>query len=170
MSRCLSRSEIFLTALKGLIFTNAVEEVTQFQYVRSVENISERYLLAISHVSRMNRFAIEDFCKVLPIDHAGRRLWNPRESLCRCDTCGPPGFQTLVALGPKSRVSLTRFHGVFAPNSMHREQVRPAKRGNGTRASKNDCFSAFGWDMCGDRLRLIMAQLTRPRPGSQRQL
>ena len=41
----------------------------------------------------------------------------------------------LVALVPKPRVNLTRFHGVFAPNSAHRAQVRPANR-----ASASDCF------------------------------
>ena len=35
----------------------------------------------------------------------------------------------LAALVPKPRVNLTRFHGVFAPNSQHRVQVTPAKRG-----------------------------------------
>jgi hypothetical protein len=37
----------------------------------------------------------------------------------------------LAALVPKSRVNLTRFHGVFAPNSKHRIQVTPSKRGKG---------------------------------------
>ncbi len=41
----------------------------------------------------------------------------------------------LVALVPKPRVNLTRFHGVFAPNSAHRAQVTPAKRGKGNKAS-----------------------------------
>ncbi len=35
----------------------------------------------------------------------------------------------LAALVPKPRVNLTRFHGVFAPNSKHRAQVTPANRG-----------------------------------------
>ena len=35
----------------------------------------------------------------------------------------------LAALVPKPRVNLTRFHGVFAPNSHHRVHVTPAKRG-----------------------------------------
>jgi len=35
----------------------------------------------------------------------------------------------LAALVPKPRVNLTRFHGVFAPNSKHRVDVTPAKRG-----------------------------------------
>ncbi|MDW3816074.1 transposase [Klebsiella pneumoniae] len=35
----------------------------------------------------------------------------------------------LAALVPKPRVNLARFHGVFAPNSKHRVQVTPAKRG-----------------------------------------
>ena len=39
----------------------------------------------------------------------------------------------LVALIPKPRVILTRFHGVFAPNSKHRVWVTPARRGKGSR-------------------------------------
>ena len=35
----------------------------------------------------------------------------------------------LAALVPKPRVNLTRFHGVFVPNSKHRSQVTPARRG-----------------------------------------
>jgi hypothetical protein len=35
----------------------------------------------------------------------------------------------LVALVPKPRVNLTRFHGVFAPNSKYRAKVTPARRG-----------------------------------------
>lgn len=34
----------------------------------------------------------------------------------------------LAALVPKPRVNLTRFHGVFAPNSKHRARVTPGKR------------------------------------------
>ncbi len=37
----------------------------------------------------------------------------------------------LAALVPKPRVNLTRFHGVFAPNSTHRARVTLAKRGRG---------------------------------------
>lgn len=37
----------------------------------------------------------------------------------------------LVALIPKPRVNLTRFHGVFAPNSRYRAMVTPSKRGKG---------------------------------------
>ncbi len=37
----------------------------------------------------------------------------------------------LVALVTKPRVNLTRFHGVFAPNSKHRVDVTSAKRGKG---------------------------------------
>ena len=35
----------------------------------------------------------------------------------------------LVALVPKPKVNLTRFHGVFAPNSKYRAGVTPAGRG-----------------------------------------
>lgn len=37
----------------------------------------------------------------------------------------------LTALVPKPRVNLTRYHGVFAPNSKYRALVTPARRGKG---------------------------------------
>jgi len=44
----------------------------------------------------------------------------------------------LAALVPKPRVKLTRFHGVFAPNSKHRVQVTPAKRGRGSQSTDSN--------------------------------
>ena len=44
----------------------------------------------------------------------------------------------LAALVPKPRVNLTRFHGVFAPNSKHRALVTPGKRGKGRKISPYD--------------------------------
>nr|BEI32170.1 putative transposase [Pseudoalteromonas sp.] len=44
----------------------------------------------------------------------------------------------LAALMPKPRVNLTRFHGVFAPNSRHRALVTPAKRGRGNKVRVAD--------------------------------
>jgi len=44
----------------------------------------------------------------------------------------------LAALVPRPRVNLTRFHGVFAPNSLHRAWVTPAKRGKGSPKSAAD--------------------------------
>ena len=41
----------------------------------------------------------------------------------------------LAALVPKPRVNLTRFHGVFAPNSKHRIKITPAQRGKGRKRS-----------------------------------
>jgi len=41
-------------------------------------------------------------------------------------------------LVPKPRVNLTRYHGVFAPNSKHRVQVKPAKRGKGNKGKLPD--------------------------------
>jgi len=43
----------------------------------------------------------------------------------------------LVALVPKPRGNLTRFHGVFAPNSRLREHVTPLKRGPRARQDQN---------------------------------
>ncbi|MBT3094637.1 MAG: transposase [Candidatus Thiodiazotropha sp. (ex Lucina pensylvanica)] len=45
----------------------------------------------------------------------------------------------LAALVPKPRVNLTRFYGVFAPNSKYRTEVTPARRGKGNPSqSKED--------------------------------
>ena len=44
----------------------------------------------------------------------------------------------LAALVPSPRVNLTRFHGVFAPNSKHRALVTPAKRGKVKKAKALD--------------------------------
>jgi hypothetical protein len=46
----------------------------------------------------------------------------------------------LAALVPKPRVNLTRFHGVFAPNSKHRAQVTPGKRGKGSEGTTSNEF------------------------------
>ena len=44
----------------------------------------------------------------------------------------------LVALVPKPRVHLTRYHGVFAPHSKYRARVTPAKRGKSTKIKPLD--------------------------------
>jgi len=46
----------------------------------------------------------------------------------------------LASLVPKPRINLTRFHGVFAPNSQFHGHVTPAKRGKGgeTPAPRNN--------------------------------
>jgi len=60
----------------------------------------------------------------------------------------------LAALVPKPRVNLTRFHGVFAPNSKHRALVTPARQGKGNKTKKPDepqdqtpaeCHAAMTW-------------------------
>ncbi|GBE10398.1 putative transposase [bacterium BMS3Abin12] len=44
----------------------------------------------------------------------------------------------LAALIPKPRVNLTRFNGVFAPNSQHRALITPAGRDKGRKASTTE--------------------------------
>jgi hypothetical protein len=46
----------------------------------------------------------------------------------------------LVALVPNPRVNLTRFHGVFAPNTKYRSSVTPAGRGNRKESHPADGF------------------------------
>ena len=44
----------------------------------------------------------------------------------------------MVALVPKPLINLTRFHGVFAPNSKHRALITPAGRGKGSKQANRD--------------------------------
>ena len=44
---------------------------------------------------------------------------------------------------PKPRVNLTRYHGVFAPNSQHRAWVTPARRGRGNKAKASGAAEAM---------------------------
>lgn len=44
----------------------------------------------------------------------------------------------LAALVSKPRVNLTRFHGVFAPNSKYRALITPAGRGKGSKKTGKD--------------------------------
>jgi len=43
----------------------------------------------------------------------------------------------LAALVPPPRLNLTRFHGVFAPNSPHRARITPGRRGGGAKPTKS---------------------------------
>ena len=52
--------------------------------------------------------------------------------------CAGTAIARLVALVPKPRVNLTRFHGIFAPNSKYRVLVTPAKRGRGKKVKTPD--------------------------------
>jgi ribosomal protein S27E len=54
----------------------------------------------------------------------------------------------LAALVPKPRVNLTRYHGVFAPNSAHRALITPAKRGKG---AKKDVGTATTAELLDDK-------------------
>ncbi len=60
----------------------------------------------------------------------------------------------LAAMVPRPRVNLTRFHGVLAPNSKHRINVTPAKRGKGSskktssttkEKSSANCHKSLTW-------------------------
>ena len=57
----------------------------------------------------------------------------------------------LVALVPKPRINLTRFHGVFASNSKYRVKVVPAKRGK-----RKKCHSVDGTDQTPAEKRAAM--------------
>ena len=62
-----------------------------------------------------------------------RRRWNEARDGTTHVIFEPVDFiAKLAALVPRPRVNLTRFHGVFAPNSLHRVWVTPARRGKGS--------------------------------------
>ncbi len=64
----------------------------------------------------------------------------------------------LAALVPKPRANLTRFHGVLAPNSKHRIDVTPAKRGK--RRNTQDLNSEKGAEssVVGEHKKMTWAQ------------
>ena len=68
-----------------------------------------------------------------PLDFMYRMYGMPR-----AQGCAGAAISRLVSLIPKPRVNLTRFHGVFAPNSKHRVLVTPAKRGRGKKIKTPD--------------------------------
>ena len=51
--------------------------------------------------------------------------------------CVLKSFRPQLALVPKPRVNLTRYHGVLAPNHRWRGEVTPAKRGKGVNRIAN---------------------------------
>jgi len=51
-------------------------------------------------------------------------------SMSRAHGCAGATISRLVALVPKPRINLTRFHGMFAPNSKYRALVTPVLNGN----------------------------------------
>ena len=80
----------------------------------------------------------------------------------------------LAALVPRPRVNLTRFHGIFAPNSRHRARITPGGRGRGGRVAgerpEPERPRAMNWarrlqrvfaidvetcERCGGKLRII---------------
>ena len=63
--------------------------------------------------------------------------WYPVRDCYACSLVGA-GVWPLAALVPKPRVNLTRFHGVFAPNSKHRAVVTTARRGKGNKPKAID--------------------------------
>jgi hypothetical protein len=67
----------------------------------------------------------------------------------------------LAALVPKPRVNLTRFHGVFAPNSKHRAAVTLAKRGKGNKPKVTD----EGQEQTPAERRAWPRPASRPVPG-----
>ena len=57
------------------------------------------------------------------VDRRSHAIFEPLDFIAR-----------LAALVPKPRVNLTRFHGVFAPNSRHRVTITPALRNKAKKA------------------------------------
>ena len=68
-----------------------------------------------------------------PLDFMYRMYGMPR-----AQGCAGAAIARLAALVSRPRVNLTRFHGVFAPNSKHRALVTPAKRGKWNKAEVSD--------------------------------
>jgi len=86
---------------------------------------------------------------------AGMQEVEQRRSSCRGAT-----LSRLVALAPRPRVNLTRFHGVFAPNSKYRAKITPARRGK-----RNKCHLTDDVDKTPAEKRAWPRPASRPVPG-----
>jgi len=65
-------------------------------------------------------------------------IFEPLDFIARLAALAPKTLALLAGWAlPKPRVNLTRFHGVFAPNSKHRALVTPGKRGKGHKPKAN---------------------------------
>jgi hypothetical protein len=112
-------------------FSNSVGEVAGFSLHAGVATkTNER--VKLERLSRyITRPAVST--KRLSLTHNGRvryELKSPWRNGTTHVIFEPLDFiSRLVALVPRPRVNLTRFHGVFAPNSKYRALVTPAKRG-----------------------------------------
>ncbi len=98
---------------------------------RGVQREASCYLLRITQARRYTaRPAVSE--KRLPLTAQGKvcyELKTPYRDGTIHVIFEPLDFMArLVALVPKPRVNLTRFHGVFAPNSKHRILVTPARQ------------------------------------------
>jgi hypothetical protein len=58
--------------------------------------------------------------------------------MSRAHGCAGATISRLVSIVPKPRINLTRYNGVFAPNSKYRVLVTPAKRGKGKKVKASD--------------------------------
>jgi hypothetical protein len=66
-------------------------------------------------------------------------IFEPLDFIARLAALAPKTLALLAGWAlPKPRVNLTRFHGVFAPNSKHRAVVTPARRGKGNKPKAID--------------------------------
>ena len=66
-------------------------------------------------------------------------IFEPLDFIARLAALAPKTLALLPGWAlPKPRVNLTRFHGVFAPNSKHRALVTKAARGKGNKAKGSD--------------------------------
>jgi hypothetical protein len=67
----------------------------------------------------------------------------------------------LAALVPRPQVNLTRFHGVFAPNSKHRVQVTTARRGK--KSDKSEALETDWLDKSPEERHRAMTWMQRPK-------
>ncbi len=99
-----------------LVFEQQEEDVMQQLYGHSVS-----YRIAVGPHQGRKVFTLQTLLKTPCRDGTTHVLFEPLDFIAR-----------LAALAPKPRVNLTPFHGVFAPNSKHRIQLTPARRGKGS--------------------------------------
>lgn len=115
------------------------------------------YMVRISHASAGMRRS--DELKTPYRDGTMHVIFEPVDFISR-----------LAALVPLPRINLTRYHGVFAPNSQHRAHVTPGKRGKGKpsqhpdEAEPSTPFERRTAMVWAKRLKRFLILLSKPAP------
>jgi hypothetical protein len=123
-----------------------VKAPTSTELARLAHTIARRFGRFLERKGWLTRDAEDPYRESLPRERSEcfghgttHVIFEPLDFIARLAALAPKTLALLAGWAlPKPRVNLTRFHGVFAPNSKHRAVVTPARRGKGNKPKAID--------------------------------